>query len=120
MAAADHAPEAAPLACRPLIEIGATLAALADPKPIDDLAGEIGEIASDLQYIDRGILAAIERAEERYDGIADRQGANAARAALEADVAAARGKALRAAKRALINLARVIGEMEAPAGPRAA
>lgn len=104
-------------ACQALLDAGKTLAALAEPaKDLISFASEFSEVGDALRNIARAADRAVELAEDRYDAIVDaRQDHAAARRARAGDEARARDAALRGAKKALVDLARVIAELEAQA-----
>jgi hypothetical protein len=98
-----------------LLDAGRTLATLAEPgKDLAAFASELAQIALTLKNVSRGIDTATDRADELYEGIVDsRQNHGAARQARDGELDHARSGALRVAKKALVDLARVVAELEA-------
>ena len=110
-----------------LIEAGRTLATLAEPgRDVHEFASDMLEIAETLRLAGRGLRQADERAEETRDGRLDslaagnlwdlRQRREWTRDEVELshrnELAVARNTARRTAQRALVDLARLIREME--------
>jgi hypothetical protein len=100
----------------PLLDAGAVLAKLADPlRDLMSFGGDFREIALTLKGIGNGLDRAYERASERYIATECRTAADVERATRrQADEErASLVTATRTAKRALIDLAALLGEMEA-------
>ncbi len=119
-----------PASCAPLLAAGATLAELAEPnRDLLSFGADFQEIATTLQFIGDGLCRAHEEAEDRYERIdagnvltvdlallgilesPDRRHSYAKKVRAK-DLAQASGTALRTAKKALVDLAALIGEIE--------
>ena len=104
-----------PLDTPALLAAGRTLAGLARPgRDLSEFAHDFAEIGMTLKGIGAGLDTALDRAEETYDRIiAERDNYSAARLARDGEAEHARATALRTARQALVDLARVIAEIEA-------
>jgi hypothetical protein len=98
-----------------LIEAGRTLAQLGDPdKDLLNFSNDFREIASTLRFLGEGLEKAYEAAEDRRDAIR-RAGLSIdhTNRAYQNDSGFALGTAKKTAQRALVDLARLVGEVEA-------
>lgn len=111
-----------------LIAAADTLAALAEPgRDLYQFASDFRELATTLKFAADGLARAQECAEDRYDAIVDGRGLTLnvrligqtdderrrrARQARDADERGARQAVARTARKALIDLARLIAEIE--------
>ncbi len=115
--------DTAPETLQTLIAAGRVLASVQEPdKDLLSFACDLSEVALTIKMIGAGLERAVERSEDHYDAILKngprdfidtRQPAyQHAANARDADQALASAAAIRTAKRALIDLSKVIGEME--------
>ena len=96
-----------------LLAAGRALAEIADPdKDLLNFGNDFRALALTLRFIGEGLDQAYETAEDRRDWLAGGYMINTANVEYQQSVAEALGTAKRTAQRALVDLAKIVGELE--------